>query len=255
MVVSVTTLPTRFGPGGRRALDGGPRPRLRPAWLGRDKLSVIAIAALTSASVSQLTLWIGGERASREREVPLAAELSAPLSAVVHTPAEWSRSLEPLAPEPPPRQSPADLSAAFAVVRQSPEFTAPAVVNARSVSADAVPVATSGSAPVRQTPMVSRAAPRTGSAATGTVRATAPTPGPAALIVITEPAGARVTINGLGWGSTPLTIPNPPPGSKRIRVSKPGYRSQERVLGEAGAGAGTTLHIELAQDAAAGGTR
>lgn len=68
---------------------------------------------------------------------------------------------------------------------------------------------------------------------------------PARLVVITQPSGARVTINGVGWGTTPVTIPYPPPGTKRIRVTKTGYESEERVVGADGAPAGSTLRIQL----------
>jgi transcriptional regulator with XRE-family HTH domain len=51
------------------------------------------------------------------------------------------------------------------------------------------------------------------------------------LIVTTEPAGARVTVDGIGWGVTPVTIRYLPPGNKRIRVSKEGYATTERVVG------------------------
>ena len=50
------------------------------------------------------------------------------------------------------------------------------------------------------------------------------------LVVSTEPAGARVTVNGVGWGVSPVTIRNLPPGDKRIRVTSDGYASAERLL-------------------------
>lgn len=50
------------------------------------------------------------------------------------------------------------------------------------------------------------------------------------LVVITQPAGARVTVNGIGWGISPVTIRHLTPGDKRIRVSKEGYIARERVL-------------------------
>jgi cytoskeletal protein RodZ len=50
------------------------------------------------------------------------------------------------------------------------------------------------------------------------------------LVVTTQPAGARVTVNGVGWGVSPVTIRYLPPGDKRVRVSKEGYVAQERVL-------------------------
>jgi len=50
------------------------------------------------------------------------------------------------------------------------------------------------------------------------------------LVVTTQPAGARVTVNGIGWGLAPVTIRHLPAGDKRIRVSKEGYASEERMV-------------------------
>ena len=50
------------------------------------------------------------------------------------------------------------------------------------------------------------------------------------LRVSSNVSGARVTVNGIGWGSTPLTIRYLPPGPKRIRATKDGYRSVERTV-------------------------
>ena len=50
------------------------------------------------------------------------------------------------------------------------------------------------------------------------------------LVVTTQPAGARVTVDGIGWGVTPVTIRYLAPGTKRIRVSKEGYASMEREV-------------------------
>ena len=50
------------------------------------------------------------------------------------------------------------------------------------------------------------------------------------MVVTTEPAGARVTVNGIAWGMSPVTIRHLPPGDKHIRVTLEGYASQERVL-------------------------
>jgi len=64
------------------------------------------------------------------------------------------------------------------------------------------------------------------------------------LVVTTEPEGARVTVNGVGWGTTPLTIPLPPGGTKRIRVTRAGYQTEERVVRDAAIAEGT-LRIVL----------
>jgi hypothetical protein len=48
--------------------------------------------------------------------------------------------------------------------------------------------------------------------------------------IISEPAGARVTVNGIRWGQTPLTVRHLAPGEKRVRISKDGYTSAEQRL-------------------------
>jgi cytoskeletal protein RodZ len=50
------------------------------------------------------------------------------------------------------------------------------------------------------------------------------------LVVSTEPAGGRVTVNGVGWGQAPVTIRHLAPGAKRIRVTKEGYLPEELVV-------------------------
>lgn len=50
------------------------------------------------------------------------------------------------------------------------------------------------------------------------------------LIIESTPPGARVTINGVGWGETPLRIRYLPFGAQRVRVAKSRYRSEERVV-------------------------
>jgi hypothetical protein len=47
------------------------------------------------------------------------------------------------------------------------------------------------------------------------------------LVITTRPSGARVTVNGIGWGVTPITIRNLPPGPKLIRATKDGYIGRE----------------------------
>jgi cytoskeletal protein RodZ len=54
--------------------------------------------------------------------------------------------------------------------------------------------------------------------------------GEAEIVVTTIPSGARVTVNGISWGVSPVTIRNLPPGPKRIRVTKDGFVAREQVL-------------------------
>jgi cytoskeletal protein RodZ len=65
-----------------------------------------------------------------------------------------------------------------------------------------------------------------------------------ALVVTTQPPGARVTVNGIGWGVAPVTIRYLPAGEKRIRVSKEGYSTKERMVHLA-EGRMNTLDIRL----------
>jgi cytoskeletal protein RodZ len=49
------------------------------------------------------------------------------------------------------------------------------------------------------------------------------------LTIVTEPAGARVTIDGVGRGTTPLTVAHLPFGLHRIRVTLDGHLGEQRV--------------------------
>jgi hypothetical protein len=50
------------------------------------------------------------------------------------------------------------------------------------------------------------------------------------LVVATQPAGGRVTVDGIGWGVAPVTIRYLSPGDKRIRVTKDGFATTERIV-------------------------
>jgi len=63
---------------------------------------------------------------------------------------------------------------------------------------------------------------------TGSVAAADSTEGE--LQITSEPSGALVTVNGVGWGPTPVTIRYMPFGKKLIRATKPGYVSVQRGL-------------------------
>ncbi len=104
---------------------------------------------------------------------------------------------------------------------------APAVTNQPAAeSASGAPVV---SEPVKPEPAA--AAPTT-QLTTEPTQAVAPAPvgSVTELVVTTEPEGARITVNGIGWGSSPARIQYLEPGAKRIRVSKEGYAAVERVV-------------------------
>jgi cytoskeletal protein RodZ len=50
------------------------------------------------------------------------------------------------------------------------------------------------------------------------------------LVITSKPAGARVTVDGIGWGPTPVTIRHLPEGVKRIRVTYDRYAGAERLV-------------------------
>ena len=50
------------------------------------------------------------------------------------------------------------------------------------------------------------------------------------LQIVTEPAGARVTINGIGRGLTPITVRHLDAGEQQVRITLDGYRSVERTI-------------------------
>jgi hypothetical protein len=64
------------------------------------------------------------------------------------------------------------------------------------------------------------------------------------LLITSEPAGARVTVDGIGWGSTPVTVRHLSPGTRHIRVTKDGYQGEERAAHVAG-GSRNVLHIPM----------
>jgi hypothetical protein len=59
------------------------------------------------------------------------------------------------------------------------------------------------------------------------------------LRITSDPAGARVTVNGVGWGSTPVAIRNLSSGPKTVRVTKEGYVAVERVVSLSGSSPGS----------------
>ena len=64
-----------------------------------------------------------------------------------------------------------------------------------------------------------------------------------ALTITSDPPGARVMLDGIGRGATPLTVDNLTTGATRVRVIKDGYVSQERDVRIGGKP--VTLHVTL----------
>ena len=64
--------------------------------------------------------------------------------------------------------------------------------------------------------------------------------------IISEPAGALVTVNGIRWGQTPVTVRHLASGEKRVRISKDGYTSAEQRLQLTPANPTQTVRVILA---------
>jgi hypothetical protein len=104
----------------------------------------------------------------------------------------------------------------------------------------------------REASMPSSATPAPGVQATGgTSIAITPvsSAGEGQLRVTSTPSGARVTVNGIGWGQTPLTIEHLSPGMKSVRVTSEGYASQDRLVDLRSARPVATLHVTLTREA------
>jgi hypothetical protein len=65
------------------------------------------------------------------------------------------------------------------------------------------------------------------------------------LVVVSDPPGARVIVDGIGRGTTPVTIRYLAAGEKRLRVVKDGFPAQERTVRLAPARQATTVTIPL----------
>jgi cytoskeleton protein RodZ len=65
------------------------------------------------------------------------------------------------------------------------------------------------------------------------------------LVVESDPPGARVTVNGIGWGETPVTIRHVEFGEKRVRLTLHGYVSAERVVRLSPERGNATVHLAL----------
>jgi cytoskeleton protein RodZ len=64
------------------------------------------------------------------------------------------------------------------------------------------------------------------------------------LSITSDPAGARVTVDGIGRGTTPVTIRFLTPGERTLRVIKDGYASEERSV-RITDGRPTSVHVPL----------
>ena len=125
-----------------------------------------------------------------------------------------------------------------AVVNDPPATSASAARVAPAVAPPAPPApALAAPSPVPVAPAVAPVTtPREAAAAVDTA---------VALTITSDPPGARVVVDGIGRGTTPLTVDNVTGGVRRVRVIKDGFLSQERVVRVGAGSQPTTLHIAL----------
>jgi cytoskeletal protein RodZ len=156
-------------------------------------------------------------------------------------------------PQPQLDQSAEPSAAATQATRQEPAAPAwqPPGVDAADVSpavapAVAVPVTTAvaTAAPTAVATPVATAVTAPAETAAETTDVKVPTGSFTEIVVTTEPSGAHVTVNGIGWGVSPVTIRHLPPGSKHIRATKEGFAATERVL-TLGSGQRQALDLRL----------
>ena len=127
--------------------------------------------------------------------------------------------------------------AAVTIWWASGRVTAPVPAVVPALGADAagsdLPSATSGTIDVA-------AAPTDFAGVDQPVRATE-----LALEVVSEPSGARVTIDGVGRGFTPLTIKYLEPGVRQVRLTLDGFLAEERLVRLSTKRPQTSVNIEL----------
>ncbi len=157
--------------------------------------------------------------AHRRRRTPLLAALGIALglTAAASALALWPRG------RPPVREGPG----AHEMAPAAPRMARPSPVPAAARVPAAPPGASAGLAAAAEPP------------------ATAPPAVDGALTITSEPPGARVTVNGVGWGVTPTVIPHLALGGQRIRVTMDRYRAAERVVTLDQDRPSRTLHLVL----------
>ena len=67
----------------------------------------------------------------------------------------------------------------------------------------------------------------------------------AGLTVTSDPPGARVTVDGIARGTTPVTIAHLEPGDRRVRLTMPTFSAVERVAHLPADRQATTLHVDF----------
>jgi cytoskeletal protein RodZ len=179
--------------------------------------SIASIAAIAAIAIA-MTAWAAREfNARKQQQQPVVVE-HAPSSSTGSPPAadiKPADRVQPAAALPRP-SSPSSASVSSGTVSRTSQRDAALPQSASALAAAVAADSTrDGRAP----------------AADDESSAAAPVPATARrLTIVTDPPGARVTVDGIGRGSTPVTINNVLPGTKQIRVTLSGYASVERTV-------------------------
>jgi len=190
------------------------------------------LAAVPSGFYQRAELRTYAQAVGLDQQLALAKLESALTPADTHDPPETQASKAPASPLPYIVIAVAAIAVTGVLFgRASVEPTVPLAPPVTNQS----PAEPSSVAPVVSEPVKSSepaAAVPTIQVTTEPTQAVAPAPvgSVTELVVTTEPEGARITVNGIGWGSSPARIQYLEPGAKRIRVSKEGYAAVERVV-------------------------
>jgi hypothetical protein len=199
-----------------------------PGWLAPDHRTTWSVAAavlIGLQALAALVLWMGAVPRPPASEGPVAATRT--MSATEHPIAtsgvtgmvlESRRAMNPVV-EP------------LVFVRPGPHSPVLSVAEPSTFGENPPPLFSERFDQV-STLLASRSDPRLPILLTvpfSPLRGTTTAPSDGRLVVLSDPPGANVTVNGVGWGVTPLTVRYLPFGEKRVRVTKDGYRAAEEV--------------------------
>ena len=198
--------------------DPEPEPLQSPDAIER-RHQIAATLSTVAAGGILLIMWQLWTKPPAERTVAQPAPAAASPEVRPNTPASAPAS----APASPPAYVGPNFSSADTAAAKTGSPTAAAP------TAPSIPLSPAGPAPTLpvEAPAVTAAADAANS-----------------LIVTSDPAGARVTVDGIGRGTTPLTIRFLTPGGRTIRVIKDGYASEERSV-RITDGRPTSVHVPL----------
>ena len=211
-----------------------PRPIRSP---NRRQHTLIPAAALGGLAIVgtlglALTLFTGGDAgdAGAASEVAQATTRERPASASAPAGVAASASASGASAAAPPRASAPERVPVPAPVPVPVAATTPPANMAK-----AAPAPRPAARPVRA------AAPRTQARATGAAAAAVG----GQIRITSTPPGARVTVDGIGRGQTPLTVGNLALGSRTVRITQDGYASHQTVVQLSGENPSRTVSVPL----------